>query len=212
MEGFYYRPRIDHDILREHAKGLIGTTTCLGSEVNDSLLNGDYDKALGIARKYKEIFEEGCYFVELQDHRLEKQARCKEGLLRIAKELDLPLVATNDAHYLCKENYQAHDVLWCIGLGEQVDNPNRLRFENNDFYIKTKSEMEELFGDLPESLDNTLAMKEAVPRDRVLVTESGILGPADVKRMRDANVHAFLVGEAFMRAADPGAALASLFA
>lgn len=160
LEGFYYKPRIDREILREHASGLIGTTTCLGSEVCEALMDGDYKKALGIAAEYKEIFEDGSFFVELQDHGLEKQHRIKDDLLKIAKELKLPLLATNDSHYLCREKYDAHDVLLCIGMGEQVENKNRMRFETNEFYLKDPKEMEALFGDLPEALENSLHIAE----------------------------------------------------
>ncbi len=155
LEGYYYRPRIDHDLLRAHSKGLIATSTCLGSEVCQELLKGNYDRAQYIAGMYAEMFGEGNYFIELQDHRLKEQAAIREPLIRIARELKLPLVATNDAHYLCKSDAQPHDVLLCIQMGELVANTNRMKFETDEFYLKSAQEMSALFSDVPEALENT---------------------------------------------------------
>lgn len=160
LEGYYYKPRVDHDILREHAKGLIATTTCLGSEVNQLLLQGNYDRAQYVAGMYAEMFGEGNYFVELQDHGLAEQKMTNEGLVRIAKELRLPLIATNDAHYLCKGDAQPHDVLLCIQTGELVANEKRMKFETDQFYIKTQEEMADLFPSHPEALENTFRIAE----------------------------------------------------
>ncbi|MBS1708271.1 MAG: DNA polymerase III subunit alpha [Armatimonadetes bacterium] len=156
LQGFYYKPRIDHEVLAAHAKGIISSTTCLGSEVNRYLAAGDYDKALRTAAMYKEIFDEGSYFVELQNHGIPEQLLCNEGLVKIAKELHLPLVATNDAHYLCKGDAEPHDVLLCIGTGDLKDDPKRLRFSGPDFYMKTVDEMAALFPDHPEAIENSL--------------------------------------------------------
>lgn len=155
LRGFYRRPRIDHDLLREHAKGLVGTTTCLGSEVNQALLRGDYERAKEIAAMYRDMFDPDSYFVELQDHGLAEQRKCNEGLLRIARELKLPLIATNDTHYLCKGDDDAHDVLLCIGTGSLVASENRFKFDSKEFYLKTAEEMAGLFPDFPEALENT---------------------------------------------------------
>lgn len=165
LEGFYYKPRIDHEALRNHAEGLIATTTCLGSEVNQYLLRGDYDLAQRTAGMYREIFGEGNYFVELQDHRLDDQATIKQGLLRIAKELKLPVVCTNDSHYLCKSDHVAHDVLLCIQTGKRVADEDRMRFDTEEFHLKSVEEMEELFGDTPEAIENTLAVADMVDFD-----------------------------------------------
>lgn len=154
LEGFYYRPRIDHDLLRQYAKGLIGSTTCLSSEVNRAFLAGDYERGKEIARMYKEIFDDGCYFVELQDHGIPEQKQIEPLLLQLAKELDLPLIATNDAHYLCKADSDPHDVLLCIGMGKQRADANRMRFEP-EFYMKSQAEMGEIFRKYPEALSNT---------------------------------------------------------
>jgi len=152
LEGFYYKPRIDHEVLREHAEGLIGTTTCIGSEINQYLLAGDYEKARRTAELYKEIFGHDSFFVELQNHKLKEQETMQAGLLRIAKELDLPLVCTNDAHYKCKGDYDAHNVLICIQTNRKVSDDRM--FENNEFFLKSEDEMREVFGDFPEALSN----------------------------------------------------------
>ncbi len=155
LEGFYYSPRIDHEVLRKHSKGLIASTTCIGSEVNQYLLAGDYEKAQYTAGMYKEMFDADSYFVELQDHGIPEQRTMNEGLLRIAKELKLPLVVTNDNHYLCKKDAEPHDVLLCIGTGSLLSDEKRMRFSGPDFYIKSKDEMGRLFPDHPEAMENT---------------------------------------------------------
>jgi DNA polymerase-3 subunit alpha len=153
LEGFYYKPRIDHEVLRDHAEGLIGTTTCIGSEINQYLLQGDYERAKRTAEIYKEIFGHDSFFVELQDHGLKEQEVMKDGLLRISNELDLPLVCTNDSHYLCKSEYDAHNVLICIQTNKRVSDDRM--FENNEFFLKSEEEMRGVFGDFPEALSNT---------------------------------------------------------
>lgn len=160
LEGYYYKPRIDHEILRKHSKGLIATTTCLGSEVNQYLLEGDYDKAQYTAGMYAEMFGEGNYFVELQDHGLPEQHANNVHLVRIAKELKLPLIATNDAHYLCKSDAAPHDVLLCIQTGELVANEKRMKFSTDEFFIKTQQEMADLFPEYPEAMENTAHIAE----------------------------------------------------
>jgi DNA polymerase III subunit alpha len=160
LEGYYYKPRVDHDLLRAHSKGVIATSACLGSEICQHLLAGDYEKAQYSAGMYKEIFGEGNFFIELQDHRLKEQAEIKDGLLRIAREVDLPLVATNDAHYLCKGDARPHDVLLCIQTGALVADEKRMRFETEEFYLKSPGEMAELFADTPEALENTMRIAD----------------------------------------------------
>jgi DNA polymerase III subunit alpha len=161
LKGFYYKPRIDHELLRQYAKGLIGTTTCLGSEVNKLLAAGNYDAALHRAAMYKEIFDEGCYFVELQDHGIPLQRQCNEGLLRIAKDLSLPTIVTNDAHFLCEGDKGWHDILWCIGTNKLVSDPNRLKFRGEEF-IKDGDGMAALFPEHPEAVENTLMISEMI--------------------------------------------------
>ncbi|MBC8065412.1 MAG: DNA polymerase III subunit alpha, partial [Chlorobia bacterium] len=160
LQGYYYRPRIDHDLLKEHSKGLIGTSACLGSEVCQELLRGNYDKAQYTAGMYSEIFGEGNYFIELQDHQLPEQAQIRDSLIKIARDLKLPLIATNDAHYLCKSDAQPHDVLLCIQMGELVANTNRMKFQTDEFYLKSPQEMEALFSDVPEAIENTMMVAE----------------------------------------------------
>ncbi len=155
LEGYYYRPRIDHEVLRTYARGLIGSTTCIGSEVNQLLLAGQYDEAQYRAGMYKEIFDEGCYFVELQDHGIPEQRQMNEGLLRISRELSLPVVATNDAHFTCQSDSEPHDVLLCIGMGRLREDRDRIRFTGNE-YVKTRDEMAALFPERPEAIENTL--------------------------------------------------------
>lgn len=155
LEGFYRRPRIDHEILRQNASGLISSTTCMGSEVNQALIEGDYDKALNLAAMYKEIFDEGCYFVELQNHGIPEQAIMEEGLVKIARALNLPLVATNDSHYLCQADATPHDVLLAIGTGALLSDQDRFKFKGDDFYLKSPKEMAALFPHLPQALENT---------------------------------------------------------
>lgn len=160
LEGYYYKPRIDHELLRRYSKGLIGTTTCLGSEINQAIIRGEVDKANYLAGMYKEIFGEGNYFVELQNHGLDEQRHANEELMRIARALDLPLVATNDAHYLCKTDAAPHDVLLCIQTGAYIVEEDRFKFPNDEFYVKSPQEMAELFRDFPEALENTAHVAE----------------------------------------------------
>ncbi len=160
LQGYYYRPRIDHELLKQHSAGLIGTSACLGSEVCQELLKGNYDKAQYTAGMYSEMFGEGNYFIELQDHRLPEQAAIRDNLIKIARDLKLPLIATNDAHYLCKSDAKPHDVLLCIQMGELVENQNRMKFQTDEFYLKSPEEMETLFADVPEAIENTMMVAD----------------------------------------------------
>lgn len=160
LQGYYYKPRIDHDLLRQYSKGLISTSTCLGSEINQELLRGNYDKAQYLAGMYSEIFGEGNYFIELQDHRLPEQAAIRDDLLKISRELKLPLICTNDAHYLCKTDATPHDVLLCIQTGSLVAETKRMKFQTEEFYLKSPQEMGDLFKETPEALENSLMIAE----------------------------------------------------
>ncbi|AIE87180.1 DNA polymerase III subunit alpha [Fimbriimonas ginsengisoli] len=160
LEGYYYKPRVDHEILRAHSKGVIATSACLGSEVCQELLKGNYDRAQYIAGMYDEMYGHGNFFIELQDHRLPEQGRITPDLIRIAKELKLPLVATNDAHYLCKGDAQPHDVLLCIQTGALVADEKRFKFATDEFYLKSQVEMGEIFKEYPEALENTAMIAE----------------------------------------------------
>ncbi len=160
LEGFYYKPRIDHELLRRHSKGLIGTSACLGSEICQELLAGRYEKAQALAGMYKEIFDEGSFFIELQDHRIPEQAAIKDDLLKISREVKLPTIATNDAHYLCKGDAKSHDVILCIGTSSLLNDVKRLKFPTEEFYLKDQDEMGQLFSDTPEALENSLQIAD----------------------------------------------------
>lgn len=160
LKGFYGKPRVDHNLLREHSKGVIATSACLGSEVCQELLKGNYDQAQYIAGMYAEMFGKENYFIELQDHGLKEQREIYQPLLRIAKEIGVDTIATNDAHYLCKGDSRPHDVLLCIQTGEMVANTKRMKFETEEFYIKSADEMAALFPENMDALENTLKVAE----------------------------------------------------
>ncbi|MCL4426025.1 MAG: DNA polymerase III subunit alpha [Firmicutes bacterium] len=155
MEGFYYKPRVDKDLLFRYSRGLIGLSACLAGEIPRRLSQGNLEEARKAALTYREIFGAGGFFLELQDHGLPEQIRVNQGLVSLARELDLPLVATNDAHYLAREDARAHDILLCIQTNKTVKDPDRLRFPNTEFYFKSPLEMEGLFRHLPEAIRNT---------------------------------------------------------
>jgi len=159
LEGFYYKPRIDREVLRSYSKGLIALSSCIQGEVAKCIIRGDMDRAREVAGTYLEIFDEGCFYLEVQDHGLEEERLVREGMVRLSDELGLPLVATNDVHFLEKEDHGAHDILLCIQTGKDRSDPNRLRY-NEELFFKSPVEMEELFSDMPEALENTLKIAE----------------------------------------------------
>ena len=154
-EGFYYKPRVDHDLLRRYSEGIIALSACLAGEVQWKLLNGDYEGAKKEALTLKEIFGENNFYLELQDQGLEEEIQILPYMKRLHEETGIPFVATNDVHYVKREDAVAHDVLLCIQTAKTVDDENRLRFPNDQFYLKSEMEMERLFADLPEAIDNT---------------------------------------------------------
>jgi DNA polymerase-3 subunit alpha len=160
LEGYYYKPRVDHNILREHSSGLIATSACLGSEICQALLANDYALAQRTAGMYAEMFGKENFFIELQDHGLPEQRQIHEPLLRIAQECKLETVATNDAHYLCREDFRPHDVLLCIGTGSNVADEKRLRFQTDQFYLKSPQEMSDLFPNDQRALENTIRIAD----------------------------------------------------
>jgi len=160
LEGFYHRPRVDKELLAERAEGLIGLSGCLASEVAQLLLRGQDAKADEVASTYADIFGPGDFFVELQDHGLGEQRRILPGLIELAGRTGLPLVATNDLHYTEKQDAKPHDVLLCIQQQKVQTDTNRLRFDSEEFYLKTAQEMRELFCEVPQACDNTLAIAE----------------------------------------------------
>ncbi|MFH1858313.1 MAG: DNA polymerase III subunit alpha, partial [Candidatus Omnitrophota bacterium] len=160
LEGFYYKPRIDKEILREHAGGLIGLTSCLKGEVSRLLSAGQWDKAKEATAFYKELFGPGNFYLELQYHRLPEQAKVNELLIRLGRELDLPLCATNDVHYMDRKAAKAHDALLCIQTQTTLDDPHRMRYVTPEFYFKSPQEMIQMFKDVPEAIRNTVAIAE----------------------------------------------------
>ena len=155
IEGYYYKPRIDKELLRKHSEGLIALSACIAGEVPSRLLNGDRDGAKKTAQEYIDIFGKENYFIELQDHGLAEQKRIMPELISIAKELGVGIVATNDIHYLTREDACYQDVLMCIQMEKTVDDEDRMRFETQEFYIKSEAEMAELFSFVPEAIENT---------------------------------------------------------
>jgi DNA polymerase III subunit alpha len=160
LEGYWYKPRADKELLAEHADGLIGLSGCLGAEVNQLLLAGRRDEALAVAADYRDIFGPGNWFIELQDHGIDDQHRTNGELIRVATELGLPLVVTNDSHYTDQADHDAHDVLLCIQTGSQKADPDRLKFSGDQFYVKSPADMQALFPDLPETWRNSLEIGE----------------------------------------------------
>ena len=155
VEGFYIKPRIDLELLRAHSGGLIALSACLAGEIPKRILNGDYDGARDYALEMQRIFGEGNFYLELQNHGLREQAQVNSALLRMHKETGIPLVCTNDAHYLRREDAESHDVLLCIQTGKTVDDENRMRYEPQNFYLRSTEEMEQLFSAYPEAVENT---------------------------------------------------------
>lgn len=154
-EGFYYKPRVDYELLSEYHEGIIASSACLAGIVPTKLRNGDYEGAKAEAERLQDIFGENNFFLELQDHGLSEQKFVNQGLMRISSETGIPLVATNDCHYLYKEDAEAHDVLICIQTQKNVYDENRMKYEGGQFYVKSPEEMEEVFHYIPEAIHNT---------------------------------------------------------
>ncbi len=159
LEGFYYKPRVDHEYLAAHSEGLICLSACLGGEVQDYFNQGQDDKAREAAIFFKNLFKDD-YYLELQDHGLEEQKKVNKKNIALAKELDIPLVATNDVHYLKKDDSRAHDILLCIQTGKTVEEENRMRYASDQFYLKSPEEMRDTFEYIEEALENTVKVAE----------------------------------------------------
>ncbi|MBS4537398.1 DNA polymerase III subunit alpha [Clostridium sp. D2Q-11] len=155
VNGFYYKPRVDFTILEKYKEGIIVLSGCLGGELQQNLLNDNYDKAKNIAKKYKDTFGKKNYFLEIQDHGIKEQKLVNEKLIRLSEELDIELVATNDVHYTNKEDSKFHDVLLCIQTGKTINEENRMKFPSTEFYLKTYEEMSKVFPHRLDALDNT---------------------------------------------------------
>ncbi len=160
LEGFYTRPRIDMELLQQHSEGLIALSACLAGAIPRRLKIDDYEGAKAIAQKYSQIFGPDNFYLELQNHGIAEQAKINPMLLRLSRELNLPLVVTNDAHYLRREDAATQDVLMCIQMGKTVDDPNRMRFESDEFYVKSEDELRQLFPQLDEAFSNTVKIAE----------------------------------------------------
>ena len=158
-EGYYYKPRIDHDLLEKYHEGLICCSACLAGEVNRAILEDNMDKAKDIAKWYKNLFKDD-YYIEIQNNGLAEQIMCNQKLIEIARELDIPLVATNDSHYLKKEDYYNHEILLCIQTAKKITDEDRMRFETNEFYIKSPEEMADYFSNVPDAIENTVKIAD----------------------------------------------------
>ncbi len=160
LEGFYYKPRIDKELLREHSEGLIGLSACLNGEVASNVLAGRVEQAEKAASDYQDIFGKDRFFLEIHDHGLEKQRKIIPDMLRISERTGIRAAATNDCHYMHKDDCRAHDILLCIQTGKTVNDPNRMKFYTDQFYFKTRAEMDQVFGEIPFVLDQTVEIGE----------------------------------------------------
>lgn len=159
IEGYYYKPRIDKEILEKYHEDLICCSACIAGEINENLLNDNLEKAKEAAIWYKELFGED-YYLEIQNNGIKEQVLANQRLIALAKELDIPLVATNDAHYLKKEDAYNHEVLLCIQTGKRISDEDRMKFDTEELYLKSPEEMEEYFANVPEAIENTVKIAE----------------------------------------------------
>ena len=160
IEGFYYKPRIDLSMLREHAEGLVATTACLKGRPAQAVLAGNNDAARAAIIELAETFEDGNFYLEVHNHGMPEEDRVREAYARLGRELGVPLVAANDCHYVTRDAAAAHDVLLCIQTGKEIDDGSRMRMPNDEFYLKSPDEMRELFADMPEAYANTVEIAE----------------------------------------------------
>ncbi len=165
LEGFYQRPRIDHELLEQYHTGIIASSACLSGEVAQALLAGDMEKAVNIACYYRDLFGRDRFYVEIQDHGLADQAAIRSGLIEVARRAGVGLLASNDAHYINADDALAHDVLLCIQTNSMYDAPKRMRYDSDQFYLKSAEEMALLFQDIPQALENTLRIADMVQID-----------------------------------------------
>ena len=163
LDGYWYKPRIDKELLAAHSEGLIGTSSCLSGEVLRRLAEGDEKGAEQAADDYRSILGDGNFYIEVQDHGVTDQRRLHPQLVELARRLKIPLLATNDTHYTVPDQHEAHDLLLCIQTNANVDTPGRMRFDTNEFFLKSPAQMRALFGgELPDAMDNTLRVAEQV--------------------------------------------------
>ena len=161
LEGFYYRPRIDMELLKEHSDGLVCLSGCLKGEIPEKMLNGDYEGARDAALRFSEIFSDR-FYLEVQNHGIPEEEANIENMKKLAHDLSLPIVCTNDAHYSKKEHSEAHDIHICLGTGKDRNDPNRLRYATPEFYFKSQDEMHKLFKDVPGAIENTRKIAESI--------------------------------------------------
>ncbi len=162
LEGFYYKPRIDKDLLSRHSKGLICLSACLRGDVNENILNEKYDDSRRLAYEYRDLFGKENFFLEIQDHGLEQDKRLTPQVNRLSIETGIPLVATNDSHYLRRDDARAHEILMCIQTGKTMSDPNRMHWDHPEFYLKTRDEMMMMFGELEDALNRPLGNRAAL--------------------------------------------------
>ena len=155
LDGFYYKPRIDKDLLAQHSKGLIALSACLRGDINETLMADRYEEARRMAYAYSDMFGKGNFFLELQDHGLDKDRTVLPQIHRLSHDTGIPLVATNDAHYLRRDDSVAHEIMLCIQTGKTMSDANRMRFDQPEFYLKSREEMMGLFGEVEDALDRT---------------------------------------------------------
>src|SRR5207302_704545 len=160
LHGFYYKPRVSKKFLAEHSRGLIGLSGCLKGEVAERLMEGNYDAARNAAGTFRDIFGKDNFYLEIQDQGLAMEHRIRPGLFQLEKDLGLPMVATNDSHYLCEEDAHAQDVMLCIQTGKSIHDTARMKFEGTQFFVKSHDEMYRVFKDSPEVLTRTLDIAE----------------------------------------------------
>src|SRR5437764_5834009 len=160
LHGFYYKPRVSKKFLAEHSRGLIALSGCLKGEVAERLIENNYDAARAAAGTFADIFGKQNFFLEIQDQGLEMEHRIHPGLFKLEKDLGLPLVATNDSHYLCEDDAHAQDVMVCIQTGKSIQDTNRMKFEGTQFFVKNYDEMHRVFKDAPEVLAQTVAIAD----------------------------------------------------
>ncbi|MBD3390767.1 MAG: DNA polymerase III subunit alpha [Chitinivibrionales bacterium] len=189
LEGFYYKPRIDTEVLREHARGLVGTSACVAGAIPRAILAGDRERAKAITEEYLSVFEEGNFYFELQNHGIDEEIVAFDEMIKLGNELGVPFIVANDAHYLAKEDAASHEVLLCLQTQSTLSNPNHYRFSSDEIYFKSPQEMAKLFPDLPEALSNTVAIAEqcsvnikAKPQLPVPDVPGGFESPADYLR------------------------------
>ncbi len=160
LHGFYRKPRVSKAFLAKHAEGLIGFSGCLAGELSQHLMADDYEKAKQTAGQYQDIFGKGNFFLEVQDHHLPPDAKVSKAMFQLEKDLNIPLVATNDSHYVCDQDSRAHEILLCVQTGGSMNDPKRFKFDTQEFYIKTAAQMAELFPQNPEVLAATMQFAE----------------------------------------------------